>query len=371
MNPNGEVHTPPHLVKEIYQHLIPYLEPYSHIDLYEPGIGPGVFHQYYPFHSNTTYYGCDLVYGHHIPPIVHGDFFDQVLGKYDVILGNLPFNQGIVHTPCSKQTKKSKTIWPSMLKRCLEHIKPNGYGAFIVPCIWLKPDKEHVYDALFSRKILYLKTYDSTQSNKLFQYKCQTPICYVIIQNTNQPSINIWDGTQFTPFTRMTPTSCIPTKHIDLFKKTMSYLKDCPRLTPIKVAYTKPIEKTPTGYVSITSITKTINTFHSKEPTPYYGVPKIILANKLKPIPFKDLDGQYGIYGRDIYIFVGEQLDKIYDFLCIPIIQQLIKSFVIRMNFYEKYIFEYLPDPRYSDVEPFLNSLKEETKNLDQEQSLA
>jgi hypothetical protein len=35
------------------------------------------------------------------------------------------------------------------------------------------------------------------------------------------------------------------------------------------------------------------------------------------------------------------------------------------MNFYEKYIFEYLPDPRYSDVEPFLNGLKEETINLD------
>ena len=69
MNPNGEVHTPPHLVKEIYQHLIPYLEPYAHIDLYEPGIGQGVFHQYYPFHSKTTYYGCDLVYDHHIRPI--------------------------------------------------------------------------------------------------------------------------------------------------------------------------------------------------------------------------------------------------------------------------------------------------------------
>lgn len=353
MDPNGEVHSPPHLVNEIYHHLRPLLEPYKHIDLYEPGIGPGIFQQLYPFKDKTTYYGCDITYKH-LPPIVHGDFFDQSLNQYDIILGNLPFNKGVVHTPCSKQTKKSKTIWTLMLKRCLQHIKPNGYGAFIIPCIWLKPDKENLYHELTSRSILYLKTYDCAESNKLFKYKCQTPICYVIFQNTFIPSLNIWDSTQFIDFP-INKSLCIPTKNASLLKRSLEYIKDLPRLTPIKIAYTKKLNKTPSGYFLITSITKTINGFYSD--TSHYNVPKIILANKLKPIPFKDLEGHYGVYGRDLYIFTGSDLDKIYDFLQVPIVQTIIKSFTIRMNFYEKYIFDYLPDPRYCDVELYYNYL--------------
>jgi len=353
MNPNGEVHSPPQLVEEIYSHLKYLLEPYDHIDLYEPGVGPGIFQQLYPFKSNTTYNGCDIIYKHP-PPIVHGDFFDQSLNQYDIILGNLPFNNGVVHTPCSKQTKKSKTIWPLMLKRCLKHIKPNGYGAFIIPCIWLKPDKENIYYELTSRKILYLKTYDCVESNKLFNYKCQTPICYVIFQNIFTPMLNIWDKTQFIDFPL---GACIPTKNISLLKRSLEYVKNLPRLSPIKVANTKKKIETSTGPFSITSITKTINGFHSDIPGAYYKVSKIILANKLKPIPFKDIEGKYGLYGRDIYIFIGDDLDKIYDFLEKPIVQTIIKSFTIRMNFYEKYIFDYLPDPRYCNVYDYLASL--------------
>jgi len=365
MDPNGEVHSPVHLVEEIYGHLSPYLKPYTHIDLYEPGIGPGIFQQLYPFRDKTTYNGCDIVYKHP-PPIVHGDFFDQSLNMYDVILGNLPFNNGVVHTPCNKQiTKKSKTIWNVMLKRCLKHIKPNGYGAFIIPCIWLKPDRENIYKELTSRKILYLKTYSCAESNKLFNYKCQTPICYVIFQNIFDPSIRIWDSHCFIDFP-LEPNQCIPTKNVTLLKESMNYVKGCRRLSPIKVANTKVRTETnvETDPFSITSITKTINGFHSKMPGSFHGVSKIILANKLKPIPFKDIEGKYGIYGRDIYIFIGDDMETIYDFLCIPIVQTIIKSFTIRMNFYEKYIFDYLPDPRYCDVDDYIRSMTVVLNNI-------
>ena len=357
MDPNGEVHTPPHLVKEIYSHIIPILEPYEHIDLYEPGVGPGIFQELYPFKSKTTYNGCDIIYKHP-SPIVNGDFFDQQLKQYDIILGNLPFNKGVVHTPCNKTNHtKSKTIWPIMLKRCLQHIKPNGYGAFIIPCIWLKPDKENIYDELTSRNILFLKTYDCVESNKLFHYKCQTPICYVIFQNIFISKLTIWDNNTFIDFP-LELNHCIPTKNISLLKKSIQYVKDRKRLSPIKIANTKKIIETKDGYFYIKSITNTINGFYSNEYSSYHSIPKIILSNKLKPIPFKDLEGQYGLYGRDIYIFIGEDLEKIYDFLCIPIIQTIIKSFTIRMNFYEKYIFDYLPDPRYCDVNEYISKLK-------------
>lgn len=357
MDPHGEVHSPPHLVEEIYSHLIPLLEPYEHLDLYEPGIGPGIFKDLYPLKSKTTYYGCDIKYKHN-HPIVYGDFFEQQLDTYDIILGNLPFNQGTVHTPCNKTNHtKSKTLWTKMLKKCIQHIKPNGYGAFIIPCIWLKPDKEQIYYELTSRKILFLKTYDCVESNKLFHYKCQTPTCYVIFQNVFFQKLNLWEHNTFIDFP-LEPNHCIPTKNISLLKRSIHYIKNSKRLSPIKVANTKKRIETKDGYFYITSITNKINGFYSSIPCCYHNVPKIILANKLKPIPYKDYEGKYGLYGRDIYIFVGEDLDKIYDFLCMPIIQTIIKSFTIRMNFYEKYIFDYLPDPRYCDVNEYISEIE-------------
>jgi len=363
MNPDGEVHTPPKLVNEIYKLLIPLLEPLHHINLYEPGVGPGVFYNEYTLKDKTTYNGCDINYTHP-PPIIRGDFFEQDLSQYDVILGNLPFNQGIVHTPCNKTTKKkSKTIWTSMLKKCINHIKPNGYGAFIIPCIWLKPDREHIYELLTSKHILYLKTYDCKTSNRLFSYKCQTPICYIIFQNKIRETntIHIYDETKFIDFP-LTDNYCIPTENISIIMRSHQFVNSHKKLPIIKIANTNKITETNNieDPYSITSVIlpNIIKGFHSKEQTSYYNIPKIILAHKRLPIPLKDLEGKYGLYGRDKYIVVGERLNEVYDFLLNPLIQKLIKSFTIRMNFYEKYIFDYIPDPRYCDVEQYIKYIK-------------
>jgi len=358
MNALGEVHSPPCLIKEIYDLLMPLLKDDVHIDVYEPGIGRGIFYELYPYKEKTTYTGCDIQYSHP-PPFVKGDFFDQTLDTYDLILGNLPFNHGIVHTPCNKKSsKKSKTIWTSMLKKCIQHIKPNKYGAFIIPCIWLKPDRENIHELLLSKRILYLKTYDCVESNKLFDYRCQTPICYVIFQNTPCPQLKLWDKTSFVDFP---PVSCIPTKNVSLMLSSLQYIQhhNLKTLAPIKIANMKKIIREESGaYFCIESITKTINGFYATTPGSYHGIPKIILANKCLPIPHADYEGVYGLYGRDKYIILGAQLEKVYDFLKEPIIQQIIKSFNIRMNFYEKHVFQYLPDPRQCDVEDYLYKLK-------------
>ena len=351
MNDRGEVHSPPGLVQEIYDLLMPLLKDDVHIDVYEPGVGPGIFYDLYPYKDKTTYHGCDLF--HNRPPFVHGDFFDQTLSSYDLVMGNLPFNQGIVHTPCNKtSTKKSKTIWTSMLKKCIEHIRPNKYGAFIIPCIWLKPDRAKIHELLMSKKILYLKTYDCAESNKMFQYQCQTPVCYVIFQNTPEPQLNLWNHTAFIRFPLV---SCIPTKNVSLMLKSIQYIQqhNLKTLSPIKIANTKPMTRQTDGYFCIESITHHIHGFHATTPGSYHGIPKIILANKRLPIPFADYEGAYGLYGRDKYIVVGDSLETVYTFLNDHLIQQIIKSFCIRMNFYELHVFQYLPDPRYCDVEDY------------------
>ena len=155
----GEVFTPQSLVLEIYELLFPLIKNRETIDLYEPGVGKGIFYNNYDktLLKKTNYYGCEINKEYIIPcsTIIHGDFFDLSLNHYDVILGNLPFNNnGFINVPCSKNKTRGCTIWTKMLKKCVEHLKNDGFMAVIIPCIWLKPDKEHIYETITKYKII-------------------------------------------------------------------------------------------------------------------------------------------------------------------------------------------------------------------------
>ena len=66
------------------------------------------------------------------------------------------------------------------------------------------------------------------------------------------------------------------------------------------------------------------------------------MAQKTFPILFLDKEGTYGLYGREKYVFTGPNLMEQYEYLSQPIVQKIIKSFTVRMNFIEKDIFKYL-----------------------------
>ncbi len=92
----------------------------------------------------------------------------------------------------------------------------------------------------------------------------------------------------------------------------------------------------------------TLNGFISNVPCLYYGKPKLILPHKRLAKFFKDYDGNYSCFGRDMYVFLcdnKEQIDELYDFLSgNAIVNQMIQNgFTIRMNFIEKYVFQYIP----------------------------
>ena len=76
---------------------------------------------------------------------------------------------------------------------------------------------------------------------------------------------------------------------------------------------------------------------------------KIILPHKRLAKFVKDKDGNYGLSGRDMFVFLcddktDDELDTLYEFLNLEHIQNMITSgFRIRMNFIEKYVFSYIP----------------------------
>jgi hypothetical protein len=360
----AEVFTPPELVKEILD-LLEKIETKSKDKrIYEPGVGKGAFLK--QIKNFKSYDGCEINPTNELNEfnklkdinIFEGDFFDQPLKEYDLIIGNPPFYKDGFKGPPTSKTRKGTTIWPQIVKRCWEHLVPDGILAMVLPCIWLKPDKEKIYNLFTEHKILYLRVYTCVESNKLFNYKAQTPCCYVIVQKTKSLSniIQLYDQNKaipsFVSFT-LKPGYCIPTQNAELiqsFKPTM-------KINPIKIAFIKKeletqLIKEPKKIVQdqqiyplITTYKDTIYGYESTQPGKYQGIPKIIMAHKTFPILFMDKEGTYGLYGRDKYVFIDSNesnlLDQ-YNYLSQPIVQKIIKSFTIRMNFIEKDIFKYL-----------------------------
>jgi type I restriction-modification system DNA methylase subunit len=358
----AEVFTPHELVTEILEKIN-----FDKIKrIYEPGVGQGAFLEQINNQNkfDGSYDGCEInptkEFNSENINIFHGDFFDHQLKEYDLVIGNPPFYQdGFKGPPCAK-SRKGKTIWPQIVKRCWNHLAPDGILAMVLPCIWMKPDKEQIYNLFTEHQILYLRVYTCVESNKLFKYKAQTPCCYVIVKKTKALSpnvIKIYDEesnenqNRFVSFT-LKPGYCIPTQNAQLVQSFVPTMK----INPIKIAFIKKeletiLVKEPKKYDNhirkyplITTYKDTIYGYESVEPGKYQAVPKIIMAHKTFPILFMDKEGTYGLYGRDKYVFIGsnDDLFKQYYYLSQPDVQKIIKSFTVRMNFIEKDIFKYL-----------------------------
>ena len=268
----GEVFTPKGLVHEIwslFRHKIynDHVNTLTPLTIFEPCAGKAVFYdvffdvfqkeeysKYIMNEINEHDHSEDIhtILEKHNPcqrdKIIFKDIFhinENDIGKdpFDVVIGNLPFNiNGMKQVPSSKYDvdkhlagnsqgnmgyKEGKTIWADMVRFLISHnslLKNNGYAIFIIPLIWLKPDKSGIYLLLTHVcRVLYLKTYTSTEANKAFGYNAQTPLCYVIVQKTNKAllphyPISVFDRdlSEFVSFDFTTNKGqCIPTNHIN------------------------------------------------------------------------------------------------------------------------------------------------------------
>ena len=335
----GRVPTPECLLTELYSLLTPYLRP--GLQVYEPGVGDHRFFKHYPLPCN--YHGCEIEPIDMNENIYHGDFFSQTLTEYDLILGNPPFRietTGPSTSPIPTKPKQ-RTIWAEMVTRCFQHLKPDGYLAMILPCIWLKPDKAGIYDLFTQHRLLWVRCFSCVESNKLFGYKGQTPVCYVILQKSKpNPTFQLYDQ-GFFPFA-LNPGHCIPTRNARLLQYSRSLFQT--PLKPIKIAAATRTDLIPLPVRSPVLYTYKNNAVYGQEDASglYQGVPKVMLLHKSKPFPLLDLEGKYGLGGRDKYVLT-EDPQRMFAFLSHPLVQTILTSFTIRMNFYEKYTFDYLP----------------------------
>lgn len=337
--------------------------------------------------------------------LIQDIFSVQLDERVDMILGNLPFHNGgkafvpglaKFHASDVEVTNPNGivTIWPKIIYHCFDRLLTfGGYFFCIIPCIWLKEDRAKIYD-LFVRKnqLIMLKVFDCVQANALFGYNCQTPVCYVLVKKgmrvTN--TFKLFDGSAvdgldgmngYIDFT-LKEGHCIPTKHAGLFAGSgggelvtcYDKLKKISSLKPgVMDQVMERFDKGNVGEVGLLEDYRCGGGEHkvitgaavvnerlilhgvvSGMPGLYAGIPKLILPHKRLLRCFKDYDGTYSCYGRDMYVFLFEGCSRLADsrakidalaehLTSEPYVTMIERGFTIRMNFIEKYVFQYVP----------------------------
>lgn len=309
--------------------------------------------------------------------IIHADFLsygvEYSYEKFDYIIGNPPYNaNGKKKVPTNTASKKKndgQTIWVDFIKTSLKLLKePKGQLCYIVPSIWMKPDKAGLYNILTSYKIEKLYCFTNTETNSLFRGEAQTPTCYFLLSkglttlNTSATKqINLYDrnNKKYIDYTFQLG------QPIPLFGQTIIQ-----KLHPFIVKAGSSLKVVKTNMPSkVTSFSDTfheinypfinIKTCHLNDQQPvlvtnysshqqaHSTEVKLVLAHKMYGFPFLDAEGIYGISNRDNYVIIGKTIDELKhlkEFLSTKLALYIFDSTRYRMKYLEKYAFEFIPD---------------------------
>ena len=381
----GEVLTPNNLVKDMLKLLPEAVFKNKNFKWLDPGAGTGNISQCIidKIASEQQKNTSDIlklvdmieINDEHIPTlkskfgenanIIHGNFLEHD-NKYDVICGNPPFNfngSRKVPTASSNISKKDdgKTIWIDFTKKAISLLKPNGYLLFILPSIWLKPDKAKMYQYLTQFRIHKIHCFSNTDANKLFKNECQTPCCFFLLQKC--PSIKevlLYDKdiSKYIPFYLANPNVPIPVFGASIVNLVYEFTQKIGNLrvdksnmpsknNEIRLLKTKTHKFKNIHTCMLDGLHPKLSFRYSSKPCLYYTKPKLVLAHGMYGFPYLDTKGKYGISNRDkfiIYDYSLYELKIIKDFLSTKFALYLFEATRYRMKFLEKYIFDLMPD---------------------------
>ena len=303
--------------------------------------------------------------------IYYGDFLQLSLSKSflipNIIVGNPPFNvNGLAKVPTnSKRSKKNdgQTSWIHFVRQSIALLPPNGYLNIIIPSIWMKPDKEKIYDLLTSYKIHKIKCLSNSETNKLFSYGAQTPTCYFALEKIHSNSeICIYDSCQ-RDYIKINIVKNMPIalNGWSILQKILPFCEKYGRLSdsiiktnmpPIKSNLSNKQDNTSHPYVNIHSChikdnCPELQLRYSNIELPFAKQPKIIMAHKMYGFPYIDLEGKYGISNRDNYVIIQktqQEMIQLQQGLNNKLILFVMTTTRYRMKYLEKYAFYYIPD---------------------------
>lgn len=393
----GEVATPYSVIKDML-HLLP-KEMFENPDLkwFDPCCGRGYFMEMI---YNRLFYGLRKCFTDEVERRDHimqnmlymmdiqVKFKDELKGKgfvhvwtqnlfecslslsFDVIVANPPYTiGGRLKVPTLQgidKTKDGKSIWMKCIRYLMQNLlKENGYGLFITPVLWLRPDRFGYHASFFSDySVDKLCVFNCSESFRLFAGHAQIPVCFFTLQNytigLDRHLVSIYDRIHNKYILWNTfrcgyvLPMCIPSivkkiinKIVHVGKNTTncdSYMlssiihkSNMPskhvQISNVKGEYVNKLcEKVDYMYANVKTCTFGVGSAvgsgvavgskglsyrktslvinYSDRPCAFYGRPKMILAHKMYGMPYLDLCGEYGISNRDNYVLC---MDDVFD----------------------------------------------------------
>jgi hypothetical protein len=282
--------------------------------------------------------------------------------KFDIILGNPPYNRGGIRSHTGKQLgEKNETIWTKFVEKSLGLLKPKGYLAFIHPLSWLK--KSHsLHNEMIDRHIIWLKLWDNSQSKGMIN--ADIPISLYVLKNIVNIEKNNTEITSILKRRSLKTTSVeyldknysIPLAYHSIFNKLITFIES----RNLQLEYsTKTIKssgiktKIPSIYtledmwaIDTYTIKEGIMVKKATETHPDANKRKLIIANKASfNGAFVD-DGKISLTGNHKFYIIGDKLEllkKMLDFNIINIIGHYTKY---GQDFLDNEAFKYIPDIR-------------------------
>jgi hypothetical protein len=282
--------------------------------------------------------------------------------KFDIILGNPPYNKGGIRSHTGKQLgEKNETIWPHFVEKAFMWLKKDGYLVFITPLSWLK--KSHsMHDIILEKHVVWLKLWDNIKSLSIINGKI--PISLYVLHN----KLNvIKNKTCITSEIQSKQVVTIASEYLDkrysipiayhsIFIKLITYIEKNNLELQYNNNTVKSIgsqKKLPKHYTSDNMFA--VDTYTIKDGIMVKKVEdahpdahrrKIIIANKASFIGTFIDNGRLSLTGNHKYYITGNKLNlllKMFNYKFINIVSHYTKY---NQDFLDSEAFEYLPDIR-------------------------
>jgi hypothetical protein len=282
--------------------------------------------------------------------------------KFDVILGNPPYNKGGIRSHTGKQLgEKNETIWTKFVEKSLGILKPEGYLAFIHPLSWLK--KSHsLHNTMLEKHIVWMKLWDNIKS--LATINGKIPISLYILQNKsniNKNKTEIISEIQSKKFIMksveyINPKYSIPLAYHGVFNKLINFIET----NNLQLEYSTKTVKSSGTKTKIPSTYElndmwAIDTYTIKdgilvkkvaEMHPDADKRKLIIANKASFNGVFIDDGKLGLTGNHKFHIIGDNLELILKMLNFKITDVIGHYTKYGQDFLDNESFTYLPDIR-------------------------
>ena len=228
-------------------------------------------------------------------------FKQFAVDKFDVVMGNPPFQPEKTEADKRQGGHGGKIIWDKFIVKSLEILENNGFLCFITPSGWRKPENK-LYDLMTKENQLkYLHIISKKKGQQLFDVSQRIDI-YIIQKHIPIENTEILDELDNKIELNISKWEFLPNYDFENIKKIMTTEED-----GIKVLYDTTYHTQKTHIKSKLSdkykypIVHSINQeglvfWYTDDKTKgHFGIPKVLLNFNEQQYPVNDFEGKYGM----------------------------------------------------------------------------